>query len=147
MGTPGFIAPEQAAGKPVDGRADLFGLGCVLYLLVTGTEAFPGATSVEKLMAVRRKQPPSPMVTNRDLPEPVARLLADLLAKDPADRPRTAAEVAERLSGLMAAPAPARPAPPAPAAGRLRGYIITAAVSAALAAGLCYLLLSLGRQR
>ena len=154
MGTPGFMSPEQAGGEPVDARADLFGLGCILYVLVTGVEPFTGGNTVEKLVAVRTRHPPPPWAANPDLPEPVGRLIAELLSKSPDDRPRTAAEVAERLSGLLAdLPGPAastpQPATSAPAATRrpLLTHAATAAVSAAATAGLFYLLLSLGLLR
>lgn len=102
MGTPGYMSPEQAMGEQVTYRSDLFGLGCILYLLATGTDAYPGSTSIDKLLAVRTHNPIPPHDVDPEVPTPIARLITELLARTPADRPRTAEEVAERLSGLLA---------------------------------------------
>ncbi len=60
MGTPAFMAPEQARGKPVDARCDLFSLGCVLYRMTTGRNAFQGANPFSLMVAVTTVDPPTP---------------------------------------------------------------------------------------
>jgi serine/threonine protein kinase len=145
LGTPGFMSPEQAAGVTTDHRSDLFSLGCVLYLLATGADPFPGNSSSERMATVQREHPPAPKQMNPGVPSAVSRLIGDLLAKSPEDRPRTAWEVADRLSGLLAEyggpdpkSSPARRWHPA------AGYALTAGVTFVLSAALFYLLLSLG---
>jgi hypothetical protein len=102
MGTLDFMAPEQAAGaKKVDRRGDIYSLGCTLYFLLTGRAPFSGAehdTAAAKILA--HVQQPPPPVTNfrRDIPPPVARCVERMLAKDPADRFATMAQVAGKLT-------------------------------------------------
>jgi hypothetical protein len=107
LGTPAYMAPEQAAGKPVDGRCDLFSLGCVLYQLCTGTLPFRGSDAISTLMAVAMEQPPPPLRLNPELPPALSALVMGLLAKDPADRPATARDVVRALALLERDPAAA----------------------------------------
>ena len=109
VGTPAFMAPEQAGGKTVDHRCDLFSLGCVLYRLCTGQMAFKGFDTMSILMALATETPTSPQLLNFEVPAELSDLVLQLLAKDPAQRPATAREVADKLEAIgrrLAANAP-----------------------------------------
>ncbi len=98
-GTPGYIAPEVAMGEPaIDGRADVYALGCVAYFLLTGTLVFndpnPMSLALKHVQAV--PDPPSHR-TELSIPADVERVVLHCLAKRPADRPPTAAAVAQAL--------------------------------------------------
>ena len=98
LGTPAYLSPEQAAGRPAEPRSDLYALGCVLYALLTGNPPFTGehpvATAAQHLNAA------APPVHERrpDLPPVLDQLLAMLLAKNPEDRPPDAATVRRWLA-------------------------------------------------
>jgi WD40 repeat protein len=100
VGTPGYMAPEQAQGKAVDSRCDLFGLGCVLYRLATGRPAFTGTDLVSSLMAVNTHHPTPPHKLDAALPPALSKLIMNLLAKEPAGRPPSAQAVAEALERI-----------------------------------------------
>ena len=123
VGTPEFMAPEQASGKPVDARGDLFSLGCVLYLLCTGVSPFRQAQPLDTLRAVKEHSPPSPREVNPTLPPALAELILKLLAKNPDQRPAGARAAADALAA-MAGPA-GRPA------RRWVGWLAASAVAAA----------------
>ena len=113
-GTPQYMAPEQARGEPVDHRADLFSLGSVLYAMCTGRPPFRAETTVAVLRRVCDETPRPVREINPEVPEWLAALIAGLHAKDPADRPQTAAEVAELLGrDLARAQQPSHPEPTA----------------------------------
>ena len=111
-GTPEYMAPEQATGHWVDARSDLYAVGVVMYELVNGSVPFAGEDAVRVLgMHVREAVPPLP----RTVPEAVARLIDDLLQKDPDRRIQSAAECATRIESIRAELFPPDvPAPPAP---------------------------------
>ena len=99
-GTPGYIAPETALGDGgVDHRADIYGLGCIAYFLLTGTPVFDEPDPLRAAL-MHVNQAPEPPSSRLGAPIPVAleRLVLDCLAKRPVDRPPTMAAVAERLS-------------------------------------------------
>jgi urea transport system substrate-binding protein len=102
VGTPTYMAPEQAAGQPVDGRADLYGLGCVLYRMITGRTPFdtagPGTLAV--LHAVIKGNAPEVRQSAPFLSAPVAELIQRLLATRPEGRPASARVVVEELRRL-----------------------------------------------
>jgi serine/threonine protein kinase len=100
VGSPAFMAPEQALRQPVDARADLFGLGCVMYLMATGKLAFEAEDALATMLAVTRSEPTPPGELNPDLPAEVEELVLALLAKSPDDRPATARSVVERLKRI-----------------------------------------------
>lgn len=85
IGTPGYMAPEQARGAVVDTRADIFALGCVIYEMLTGARAFSKPTPFDTLAAVVGEQPP-PLQATPTLPRPVVRVIERALQKDPAAR-------------------------------------------------------------
>ena len=103
VGTPAYMAPEQARGEPVDHRADLFALGVLLYQMTTGRLPFTGANAFATLMAVTGHDPPAPHAIVPDVPPAVSALVQRLLAKDPAARPPSAAAVAAELRHLESA--------------------------------------------
>ena len=96
MGTPSYSAPEQLADETVDGRADLYSLGCVLFEMLTGRPPFEG-TSTAVIFKHAASAPPAPSTLRPDLPEALDRLVLDLLEKRPEDRPTSAREVVNRL--------------------------------------------------
>jgi formylglycine-generating enzyme required for sulfatase activity len=100
LGTPAYMAPEQANGLEVDERSDLFSLGCVLYRLSTGRVPFQGSDTLSILLAVVNAEPQAPQVLNPVLPSALCDLTLQLLAKTPADRPASAQVVAETLAEL-----------------------------------------------
>jgi serine/threonine protein kinase len=104
LGTPAYMAPEQARGQPVDHRADLFSLGCVLYRACTGQPPFRGADVISTLMAVAEHTPPPPHQLNPQVPAGLAALIMQLLAKDPAARPSSARVVVQKVQELEGEP-------------------------------------------
>jgi hypothetical protein len=106
IGTPGYMAPEQAAGQPVDGRCDLFSLGCILYHAATGRPAFRGTDLISTMMAAAVQDPTPPRQLNPTLPPAVSEFILKLLAKSPAGRPASAHEAADTLAALAAPPPP-----------------------------------------
>ena len=98
MGTAEYLAPEQAMGGRVDGRADLYALGCVLYALLAGEPPFRGATPVATMMMHANDPVPDVRVLRPDTPDWLADLVHNLLAKDPDERPAGAASVAAALA-------------------------------------------------
>ena len=97
-GTPLYMAPEQARGDEIDARVDLFSLGSVLYECLAGVPAFDGKTPLAVLRRVADETPTPLSKINPDVPDWLEDLIEGLLAKDPADRFQTAAEVAEIIS-------------------------------------------------
>ncbi len=97
VGTPAYMSPEQAVGEEVDGRSDLYSLGCVLYEMLVGEPPFTGPT-VQAVIAKRFVQTPADVTALRDgIPRPVARALQQALARTPIDRHETAALFAAAL--------------------------------------------------
>jgi len=104
-GTPAFMAPEMAMGEShVDGRADLYGLGCVGYWLVTGLQVFDERNPM-RLMLAHAHQPPQPPSRRSEVPIPNAfeDLVMACLRKNPADRPQTAEALGTALEDLARA--------------------------------------------
>jgi serine/threonine protein kinase len=98
VGTPQYMAPEQARGEAVDHRADLFSLGSVLYFMCTGQAPFQGDSSLAVLRKVCESVPPPIIEVNPNAPEWLVEIIARLQAKAPNDRFQSAAEVAELLN-------------------------------------------------
>jgi serine/threonine-protein kinase len=98
-GTPAFMAPEQAMGPEVDGRADIYAVGCVAYWLLTGQFVFTAETPMALLLKHAQTPPPPPSTrTDHTLPKVLDDLVLSCLAKEPADRPQTARELSLRLA-------------------------------------------------
>jgi tetratricopeptide (TPR) repeat protein/tRNA A-37 threonylcarbamoyl transferase component Bud32 len=100
IGTLAYMAPEQALGKPLDPRSDLYSLGVTLYELTTGRRPFVGDEPVALVSQHMRTPPVPPLVHNPELPRPLNDLILRLLAKDPRQRPDDAAGVASALDAL-----------------------------------------------
>ncbi|MCM1968016.1 serine/threonine-protein kinase [Streptomyces sp. G1] len=101
LGTPPYMAPEQWRGEHVDARCDLYALGCVLYALLSGEPPFGRDGGYWALMHRHTTEPPVPLrEAGTPVPADLDRLVLRLLAKDPADRPQSAVEVAAALRGL-----------------------------------------------
>ena len=118
VGTAEYMAPEQAMGKPLDHRADLYALGLVMYAMLTGAPPFRGGQLAELIDKQRRVVPPRVSTLVRDVPPELDELIARLLSKDPAQRPASALALGRLMAAietLHTMPA-AAPAPPAGAA-------------------------------
>jgi eukaryotic-like serine/threonine-protein kinase len=103
-GTPAFIAPEQALGAALDGRADIYATGCVAYWLLTGQFVFSADTPMGLLLQHAQTPPTPPSArTDRPIPPALDDLVLSCLAKDPAKRPQSARELSGRLAELEAA--------------------------------------------
>ena len=98
MGTPDFLSPEQARNlHATDGRSDIYSLGCTLYYLLTAKVPFPGGTTMEKLVRHSTEQPPSPCSDRSDIPHALGAIVLKMIAKKPAERVQSAAELATML--------------------------------------------------
>ncbi|MFE1860320.1 serine/threonine-protein kinase [Streptomyces anandii] len=105
MGTPHYMSPEQIGGSGVDRRSDLYSLGCVLYELATGAPPFDLDDAWAVLVGHRDTPPAPPRRHRADLPAYLERVILDLLAKDPEQRPADADELSRRITaGRTAAP-------------------------------------------
>ena len=98
VGTFAYMSPEQAAGRPVDARSDVFSLGVVLYQLLSGRQPFAGATELEILQKIQH-QTPDPL--GPDLPAPLRMVVEKALEKDPADRYQTMRDMVVDLRRLV----------------------------------------------
>jgi serine/threonine protein kinase len=103
MGTADYMAPEQARGVDVDGRADIYALGCVLYRALTGAVLYERDSDVEKMWAHIHDPPPQLIDVRPELPRGLGAVLDRALAKHPDDRQRSAAELAEQALASLAA--------------------------------------------
>jgi hypothetical protein len=99
-GTPAYMSPEQARLQPLDGRSDLFSLGCVLYRLCTERPAFEKPDKLSLMLSVMVDHPRPVQEVKADCPPELAQLVMKLLAKDPKDRPASAAVVAEKADTI-----------------------------------------------
>ena len=127
MGTPEFMAPEQCLGREVDARTDLYAVGVLGYLLLTGCVPFAGTSAAEVLVAHLQQTPRPPHEVHAGVPRALSAVLLSALAKHPDERPASAAELRAALEGalrefqreasreLAVKPVPARTPPPAPA--------------------------------
>ena len=126
LGTPAYMAPEQCLSGPLDGRTDLYALGCVLYEMVTGDPPFADGSPLAVAVAQVHDTPTAPRHHNPAVPAELDLLILELLAKDPGGRPADATTVHRRLAAISAAryrapvDAPAVPAEPLDVPARQR---------------------------
>jgi serine/threonine protein kinase len=90
MGTPGYLSPEQARGKNVDYRTDIYALGCMMFEMVTGRTPFMGESPMDIVMMHITTPPPRPSTYKPDLPPLLEQLILEMLEKDPDKRPSLA---------------------------------------------------------
>ena len=132
LGTPSYMSPEQAKGRTVDARADVFSLGVMLFEMVTGRRPFDRATLVEMFVALDRDEPPSPSRLNPRVPAALERVILRCLRKDPAARYADARALLHELETISVA----RP--------RDRVRVFLGAAAAVLAVGVMALAASRG---
>jgi hypothetical protein len=142
-GTPMFMSPEQAEGKYIDQRSDLFSLGSVLYAMCTGHAPFRASTTVAVLKRVCEDTPRSIREINPEIPEWLAAVIARLHAKQPAERFQSAKDVAELLNRHLAhlqhpsvVGPPVAEKPASPLLARPRRWALAATVLMCLFGGL-----------
>jgi TolB-like protein/tetratricopeptide (TPR) repeat protein len=101
LGTPAYMAPEQAFGDPAtDRRADIYSFGCLAYELLTGKPPFADRPSHQLVIAHAMETPPPLESRNSGVPEPLTALVMQCLAKNPDERPQSAREIVERLESV-----------------------------------------------
>jgi tRNA A-37 threonylcarbamoyl transferase component Bud32 len=104
-GTPAYMAPEMALGETVDGRADIYALGCVAYYLLTGKLVYDAENTFQMVAKHLHHDPIPPSVRGEiAIPEQLDRLVLECLAKNPADRPASAAELSRALAKIDVEP-------------------------------------------
>ena len=100
LGTVAYMSPEQAEGKPVDARSDVFSLGAVLYEMLAGRRPFEGDSYLQTLTAILRDAPPPLAMVRPEVPAALGRIVARALQKRPDDRYSSAAEMENELAAL-----------------------------------------------
>lgn len=102
LGTADYLAPEQALDSHgVDARADIYGLGCSMYFLLTGHPPFPGGTLPQRLMMHQKQPPPDIHIDRPDAPQDLIDVCMKMIAKKPSQRYQSATEVAEALAAWL----------------------------------------------
>ena len=139
MGTPRYMSPEQALGRPLDGRSDLFSLGVVLYQMATGTSPFHGQTTPEVTNAIINHAPMPPVRVNPQVPVELERIVLRAIEKDPGLRYQSAADLRADLKRLKrdteSGQQAATQAVPAASPRRSKRIWMVAAALVAVAAG------------
>src|SRR5208283_5794220 len=100
VGTAAYMSPEQAQGKPVDGRSDIFSFGAVLYEMISGRRAFQGANQVSTLAAILEKEPAPLAARDSRIPRELERVVMRCLRKDPERRFQNMADLRVALEEL-----------------------------------------------
>ncbi|HKE24637.1 MAG TPA: protein kinase [Bryobacteraceae bacterium] len=137
FGTLNYLSPEQAQGKEVDGAADVFAFGAVLYEMATGARAFAGDNPASVIAAVLEKQPPPVASLRPELPGALQRIVNACLEKDPQRRPTNLLDMAQQLEGMPDGSVAEQAMPAARWARISRRHVVLGAAGAAalLAAG------------
>ena len=102
MGTPEYMSPEQAAGRPADARCDVYALGAILYEMVTGVPPYSGDNFMEILTKKATQDPPPPVHVRGDLPAQVSELVMAAMARNPDERPQTMEGLEYELNKCLA---------------------------------------------
>lgn len=106
QGTPGFMAPEQLRDEPLDGRSDIYAMGCVAFWLLTGRAVFVADNLMDELRLHLEQDPPLPStIASQPIPPALDALIHACLARDPAQRPASALDLAARLHACGVTPA------------------------------------------
>jgi class 3 adenylate cyclase len=103
LGTPDYLSPEQIQGEPLDGRTDQYALGCILYQCLSGETPFPRESELQLMWAHMYEEPPSVSTGRPELPPALDRVIATALAKDPADRYSSCAELVDAAHAALVA--------------------------------------------
>jgi eukaryotic-like serine/threonine-protein kinase len=103
VGTPDYMSPEQARGKPLDFRSDIYSTGVVLYEVFTGTPPFDGDTPLAVVLKHIQENPPSPQARNPKIDPKISQIVLKCMQKDPKDRYQTINELYEALTKVTAA--------------------------------------------
>jgi eukaryotic-like serine/threonine-protein kinase len=130
LGSVSYMSPEQAQGRPVDGRSDVFSLGVLMYEMLSGRKPFGGSTTVETVAKILEAAPPNLASFRQGIPAPLAALVSACLEKDRNNRP-SAADVNRRLTEIQRS----RTSASAPASRLLRRAVAAAAAVLVAAAG------------
>ena len=134
LGTAAYMSPEQARGKPVDRRADLWALGCLLFELLSGSRAFGGSSNLDILAAVVGTEPEWRRLP-AGTPAGLRRLLRRCLAKDPAKRLQNAGDAVLELEDAGNEPVPVGPAASVVPRGKLWAWMLAALCAGAAVGG------------
>ena len=106
VGTCGYMAPEQARGRPADARSDIFSMGALLYEMLSGRRAFSGPTPADTLAALLTQDPPEMSAISRPVPRPLERVVRRCLERNPEERFQSARDVAFGLQAIAESGAP-----------------------------------------
>lgn len=102
LGTPAYMSPEQAEGRPIDQRTDIFSLGVLLYEMASGSRPFAGDTSMAIISSILKDSPTALTISRPDLPADVDRIVRRCLAKDPSRRYQSAIDLRNDLEDVQA---------------------------------------------
>ena len=139
IGTMGYMSPEQLRGEAVDGRSDIFSLGCVLYEMVSGQKAFGRKSAAESITAVLREDPPELAGSGRQVPPDFDRVVAHCVEKKPEERFQSARDLAFALRTISSTTGAFRPVVEAPRQRFRTAGWVTAAVALLVAGVLLWL--------
>ena len=139
LGTVSYMAPEQVLGRPLDGRADLWALGVVIYEMLTGTRPFEGEQAAPVMHAIIHSKPVWPLTLRGEVTPAVEGVVLSLLSKEPAKRHASAEDVATALAAIQLGEASLPRVPSGTsgsARGRRRAWVTAAIVGAMLVAAI-----------